>query len=312
MKEIVNVSLIGLGAIGCAYASRIMEAMPESLTVISDPKRRNRYSEGLYVNGRKYYFPCVGPEVVGKPADLVIVTVKFHHLADAIGMIKNHVGPETVILSLLNGISSEEIIGNVYGMDKLLYGMCVGIDAVREEAGVYYSNGGKIYFGERENYSLSPRVEAVRLFLDQCRIPYVVPEDMIRTLWWKFMVNVGINQLSGVLQAPYGVFQRVPEAAELMKAAMREVIAIANAEGISLHEHDIEEFIHFLHTLSPEGKTSMLQDVEARRKTEVEMFAGDVCRLGAKYEVPTPVNDMLLLMIRALEKMFTDYSSLQR
>ena len=117
------------------------------------------------------------------------------------------------------------------------------------------------------------------------------------------MANVGINQASAVLKAPYEIFQKVGEAYELMVLAMREVIAISKKVGIYLNEDDIVEFDKVLHTLSPDGKTSMLQDMEAGRKTEVEMFAGTVIELGRKNGVDTPVNEVLFQMIRTLEQM---------
>ncbi|MCR3921828.1 MAG: ketopantoate reductase family protein [Firmicutes bacterium] len=303
MHNINKVALVGLGAIGCAYASRIMDTDPKLLHVVASEKRAQRWAQGIQVNGHPYFFPLVSPLGPPEPMDIVFVAVKYHQLPQAIEDMRRFVGPQTIILSLLNGISSEEIIAQEYGWEHLLYGLCVGIDAVRENGVVEFSHTGKVMFGEKTNEVPSARVERVQRFFARCNISYEVPTDMIRALWWKFMINVGINQMSGVLRAPYGAFQQIPEATDLMKAAMREVILLSQRARIGLKEDDIEAFIHFLHTLSPEGKTSMLQDVEAGRKTEVEMFAGDVCRLGQEYQLPTPVNEMLLQMIHAMEKM---------
>jgi 2-dehydropantoate 2-reductase len=124
---------------------------------------------------------------------------------------------------------------------------------------------------------------------------------MIRMLWWKFMVNVGMNQASAVMRAPYGVIQSSPHARELMEALMREVVVLAKAGGINLVEKDIDDWYGFLKTLSPRGKTSMLQDIEAGRKTEIEIFAGKVVELGKTHGIPTPVNETLLRIISVLE-----------
>jgi 2-dehydropantoate 2-reductase len=104
-----------------------------------------------------------------------------------------------------------------------------------------------------------------------------------------------------VLRAPYAVFQAAGEARELMDAAMREVVHLAGKAGVDLAEADIRGFDPYLFRLSPQGKTSMLQDVEAGRKTEVEMFAGRVIELGRRYDVPTPVNRSLFAQIRKIE-----------
>jgi 2-dehydropantoate 2-reductase len=125
---------------------------------------------------------------------------------------------------------------------------------------------------------------------------------MIRMLWWKFMINVGVNQASAVMRAPYGVFQSSPDAQALTEALMREVIVLAQRIGVNLAEQDLDEWHPVLKRLSPEGKTSMLQDVEAGRKTEVEIFGGKVVELGERYGVPTPVNQTVLNIIRVLEQ----------
>jgi 2-dehydropantoate 2-reductase len=125
---------------------------------------------------------------------------------------------------------------------------------------------------------------------------------MLRVMWWKFMVNVSMNPPSAVLRAPYGIFQSSPEARALMEALMREVIALAQAEKVNLTEQDIADWYPVLQTLSPQGKTSMLQDIEAERKTEIEMFAGKVVELGQKHGIPTPVNETMLRMIHVLEQ----------
>lgn len=119
------------------------------------------------------------------------------------------------------------------------------------------------------------------------------------------MMNVGVNQISALLRAPYGVFQKIGEARELMEMASREVIRLSERIGINLNEEDLQRYIKVLDTLRPEGKTSMLQDVEAGRKTEVEIFAGTVSELGREYGVATPVNDFLLRAIHTIEQTYS-------
>lgn len=303
MKNIEKIYLIGLGGIGCAYGSKLQDLDPQIIKVIADKERISRYkSKGLIINNKEYNFNYVLPETIGEEADLIIVSVKYHHLAETIKYMKNFVGPDTIILSLLNGISSEEIIGKEFGMDKMLYGMCVGIDAVREDNKTRFSSTGKVNFGEKINLNYSSRVEWIKEIFERANIPYTIPEDMIKTLWWKFMVNVGINQVSAVLRAPYDIFNKVKEARELMEAAMREVIQLSQKIGINLTEADIEEFNQVLKTLDPQNKTSMLQDIEAGRKTEVEMLGGQVCEMGEKYGVDTKVNRTLYNIIKSLEQ----------
>jgi 2-dehydropantoate 2-reductase len=304
---IKNVYLSGLGAVGGAYVGKLFDMDPGYITVIADEKRISKYKEkGVTINSKLYAFKYIHPEDEYAPADLIIIAVKQHQLEQSIKDISKFVGKNTIILSLLNGISSEEIIGERFGMDKLLYAFCVGIDSVKKDTDIHYTNIGRIVFGERANIKLSAKVSAVKELFEKAGIPHVIPENMIREMWWKFMINVGINQASAILRAPYGVFQHVKEARDLMIMASREVLSISEKAGINLNEEDIKNYLSVIDTLSPEGKTSMLQDIEAMRKTEVEIFAGTVIELGIKYEVDTPVNNFIYKSIRTLEKMYLE------
>ena len=299
---IARISIIGAGALGAVYASLLYDMDRDCVSFIATGDRRERLrGEGVVVNGRHYRIPVIPPGDASPPADLMMVAVKHHHLDAAIGEMKSRIGPKTIILSVMNGIDSEERIGAACGMEKVLYALNMGIDALREGNRVTFTTLGKIFFGEAQNPVITKRVARVQALFDRAGIVSETPPDMIRTLWWKFLVNVGINQASAVLRAPYGVFQTSSEARNLMESAMREVIAIAGKAGVDLSERDITEFYKVLSTLGPKGKTSMLQDVEAGRKTEVDMLAGRILSLGKRYGVPTPVNQRLYDSIRAME-----------
>lgn len=303
MKRIKNTLIVGLGAIGGVYGSKLYDMDPESIKIIAGRERAKRYKEnGFLINEKQYGFTYIDPEDNCQPADLIIVSVKAHQLDGAIRDMKNHVGDNTIILSLLNGITSEEIIGKKFGMDKVLYGMCISIDANRNDNKINFPNHGNINFGEKVNKEYSPKVRAVKELFDRAGINYTIPEDMMRALWWKFMINIGINQCSAVLRARYNVFQTMVEAKEVMESPMWEVIRLSQKIGINLNDEDIAKWYEILYSLNPNSRTSMLEDIECGRKTEVEIFAGTVCELGEKYGVDTPVNKMLLNMIKVIEK----------
>ena len=303
MSSLNSVSVIGAGAMGAIYVSILSDMSASSVSIIARGKRYDRLKEeGFVVNGKHYDVPVVRPEDTASPADLIIVAVKNHHLREAIRDMAPRVGDSTIIISVMNGIDSEEQIGAAFGMDKLLYAVAVGIDALRDSTSVIYTTQGKLFFGEADNRILTDRVKRVQELFDRAGIVYETPEDMIRILWWKFMINVGINQTSAILRAPYGIFQTLREARELMDSAMREVTAVATAAQIDITDEDIKIWYGFLSQLSPEGKTSMLQDVEAKRKTEVEMFAGKMMELGNRYGISTPVNETLYRIIKVIEQ----------
>jgi len=307
-KPIQRINIIGAGAVGAAYASIFYDLSPGCVSFIAGGDRFERLRrEGVIVNGKSYPIPVLNSQEPFPAADLLIVTVKHHHLDQTIGEMKNSVGPETIIISLMNGIDSEERIGAVYGVEKILYATVVGIDALREGNNVIYTTQGKIFFGEERNHVLSDRVRRVVDIFNRAGIIHEIPADMIRILWWKFMINVGINQASAALKGSYGVFQTSREAQSLMEASMREVITLAQKLAIDLSGQDIEKWYAVLASLSPTGKTSMLQDVEAGRKTEVEMLAGKIIELGRRHGVPTPVNEQLMHTIKKIEGLNRDH-----
>jgi 2-dehydropantoate 2-reductase len=288
---------------GAYYASKFFRMDPDSVSIIAGGDRRIRLERGLTVNRIHYPVRISDVEQAGGHADLIIVAVKGYDLPAAIRDMEKHVGPDTLILSVMNGIDSEAQLAEPFGSDKVLYCIALGIDAVREADGsVIHTKEGKLLFGEAKNPVRSEKVKRVGRAFDRARIAYEVPVDMIRSLWWKFMINVGVNQVSAVLRATYGVFQSVPEARWLMEAVMEEVIRLAEAEGVSLKEEDIREWVKIMSGLSPEGKTSMLQDVEAGRKTEAEMFGGKVLELAAKHKLRVPVNETIYRIIKVMER----------
>lgn len=303
MKEIKNVAIFGAGAMGAYFSSRFFESTGFSTALVAKNDRFNRLSKnGIIVNGKSYQIPVVNPTENGLPFDLIIVALKHHHLLKTVNDLKNLVGEQTTIISVMNGLDSETIIGSVCGMEKVLYTISVGIDAVREGNSITYSKPGIHYFGEANNQQFSQRVQLVKQAFEKAGINYEIPVDMLRMLWWKFMINVGMNPTSAVMRAPYGLFRDSPEAMELMKASMGEVIALAKAEQINLNNQDLQDWISVLNSLSPSGKTSMLQDIEAGLKTEVEIFCEKVVDLGKSHNTPTPVNQTLLQIVRVLER----------
>lgn len=303
MQPIKRISVIGAGAMGSVYAAKLFEMDRDCISLLAKGERLKRLkNRGLIVNEKHYALPVTRVQEKGPPSDLIIVAVKHHHLPEAIQDMKNRIGDHTVVLSVMNGIESEEQIGAVYGMDKVLYAVAVGIDALRRGNNTTYTTQGKIYFGEAENLVLTDRVKQVQSLFDQAGIAYETPEDMIRIVWWKFMINVGTNQTSAVLRAPFSVLQTSKDARELMASAMREVMEVAKEKRVHLFEEDVENWYSVLSGLSPQGRPSMLQDIEAERKTEVEMFAGKMIQLGKELGIPVPVNETFFRIIKVIEQ----------
>jgi 2-dehydropantoate 2-reductase len=236
--------------------------------------------------------------------DLLIFCVKNYQLEEAIEDVRSFIDDNTILITFLNGVTARTRIHSAYPNNKVLYGLSMKIDAQRVENGVVNTEDGEIHFGEADNTVLSPEVKAVQECFNDSGIKNIVFPDMIRMIWKKFMLNVGVNQVTAVTKAPYGKVTKIGTNLTLFREAMTEVLLIAKASNIDLREEDIEDFVTLMNNFSPSGRTSMLQDVEARRKTEVDYFAGTVIELGKKLNIPTPVNHVLYCIIKSLEELY--------
>ncbi|MGI6333955.1 MAG: ketopantoate reductase family protein [Saccharofermentanales bacterium] len=306
MNRIKTVSLIGLGALGLLFSESFASAAsPGGFRIIADASRQARYrKEGLYNNDKALNnFKMLRPDEACEPADLLIFAVKYGQLSQAIADAALHVGDQTIILSLLNGISSEEDIRAVYG-DKVLGCTVQGMDATKEGNRLYWKNMGAFTVGELYSDQITPRLLLVADYLTRAKLPHTIVTDMRDRMWGKFMLNVGINQVISVFEGNYGTIQREGPERKRMIAAMREVITLAKAEGIKLDDNDLLYWLDVIRPLAAEGMPSMRQDLLQGRKTEVDLFAGTVVKLGQKHGIATPVNQALLGEILALEKKF--------
>jgi len=302
--KINNVLIAGAGAVGLSVAETINRYDHNCVSILAKGERLERYREnGLWVNGEKqdFRFSC------GEKADLIIIATKYHHLDEVIEDIRPSVTKDTAIISLLNGISSERIIAEKLGVRLPPLAMVLGTDALREGEKTIYTQQVIIHFGDAggKNGELEERIAE---FFTRSGVSFVLEANMKRKFWYKYMINVGINQTTAVLRLPYKAFQfnggkdAIPEAKLLMEKTMREVIAVANAEGVDLNEGDMEKIYEPLLKLNPDSSTSMCQDVMAGRKTEVELFSLTIMELAKKHGISVPVNEVLYLQIKTIEK----------
>jgi 2-dehydropantoate 2-reductase len=299
----MRVAILGAGALGGAYAAKLCAHRPAHTVVVARGERLHRLSrDGFVVNGALCRPAVVDCERSTTPVGLILVAVKARQLAAALEDIASLVGPGTILVSLMNGVESEQKIADRYPFAAVLYGVSVGLDATREGNVIRYRSQGTLYLGQAVNSPASPQVRRVRHLIGRCGIIAKVPRDMLGVLWWKFMVNAAINPLSGVLKAPYGVFQAKGWARRTMIDAAREVMAVAAREGVALGRDPLGRWLAVLDTLDPSGKTSMMQDLEVGRATEVQSLSGHVVKLGARHGLATPVNNALLSLVRAAEK----------
>lgn len=217
---------------------------------------------------------------------------------------------KTTAVSLLNGISSEDILAERIPRGRIPDCVAIGMDAVRVGTDMTFGNMGRWQLGVRsglgreESAEQKERLEALTAFLDRAGIDYEICGDIRHSMWNKFMINIGINQTCMVYETTYGGAIAPGPVREELIAAMREVMPVAAAEGVMLTEEDLAQDLLLIGRLSADGCPSMRQDAMAGRKSEAELFAGTLIRLAEKHGIAVPVNERYYRIIREREESY--------
>ncbi|MDD3809801.1 MAG: 2-dehydropantoate 2-reductase [Erysipelotrichaceae bacterium] len=304
MKKIKNVAIIGMGALGVMYGGLIKENLKEGkLYFIGDPARITRLEEDpVYCNGMRCDFEMIDPTMSDIDFDLIIVAVKSTALNSAAKLAKPLVKKDTVVISLLNGISSEEYLEEQLDQGTVITCIAQGMDALKIGNELTYTRLGHLCVGISPSEAhKQEQLTRLRDFFEAMKIPSTLEADINHRVWGKWMLNVGVNQVVMVIKGTFASVQHEGPARDLMIGAMKEVIEVANASGINLGEDDLEGYLDLIATLNPEGMPSMAQDGVARRYSEVEMFSGTVIKKARALGIPVPINEQLYSQVRQIE-----------
>ena len=214
---------------------------------------------------------------------------------------------DTAVISVLNGITSEEVLAERFGWDRVL--LCIAQQMDSRKVGAVVTAGcvGVMALGVRDPEDAAQRANLARVteWLAAVEQPFIVPADIQHQLWGKLICNVGVNQACAVYDCCFNGIHVPGEAREAMIAAMGEVAAVGRACGIALTDDDVAYWLDIIDHLNPAGMPSLRQDVLARRPTEVELFSGTINRLGAAHGIPTPQNERFYAAIKELESSFS-------
>lgn len=297
--KIQCIDIVGLGALGVMYADFFTKKLgKERVRVLADKERVERYRrETVTFNGEVCDFNYRDAAEETEPAQLLLFTVKYGALEQAMEEVAHLVGANTILLSALNGIRSEEDLGRKFGKEKVVHCIAQKMAAMKEGNAAICTNPGELALGILDG-GVTENLNVVKIFFDETGFTYSCPADMRHAMWAKLLCNVGVNQTLALYGGTYKDVQKEGEAREMMKAAMRETILVANAEGVDLTEEDLNEWLKIIDGLNPDGEPSMRQDSKAGRKTEVVLFAGTICELGKKHCIATPVNDIFMEKVK--------------
>lgn len=302
---IEKVGIIGRGAIGVLFGGLIQERIGrDNLCFIADADRAEQYRKRPIVcNGTMTEFQYVSDSDESGPVDLLLISVKGPVLLESLETVRGFVKDDTIILSLLNGITSERITEEVLGKGIVLHSIAQLMDAVKQGDQVTYTRTGEIVIGT-DSEEKQAALSELEQFFQEIHLPHHRAKDIIHEQWSKLMLNCGINQICAVYDVPYRGCQQPGKLRDLFIAEMEEVQRIAAKEGILISREEIDGWVKAVDGLSPDAMPSMRQDMLAHRKSEVDFFAKAIIELGEKHGVLTPINAHLYEKIKEKEAAF--------
>jgi 2-dehydropantoate 2-reductase len=300
MKEIKNVLICGLGGVGTLCAAQISKVKDINLKIVVDEIRYKKYTkEPTFFNDVQYDFDYVLPDNQDFKADLIIIATKSDGFDAAIKEIKSFTKNDTIFISLLNGISSEEKLAFLYGWDNTLISFYIGNSCIREDRRTTMQGNYKIVIGTKSK--LPRALNYLAEFFTKTNINFEISDNILDEYWKKFMINVGINQLCAVTGLSLKQIKEDKELTDTLKGLMKEVKSIAKEQGVYHSNKIYKSAEKFLLNELEDAHPSMLQDIESGRKTEVDMFAGTVLSMGKECGIETPLNKKIYEEIKEIE-----------
>lgn len=293
--------IIGAGAMGSIFAYFFNKAGIPTVLYEKIPSVVEKMSSGLNVvvggsTERIAVEVSADPSVL-RPCDIVFLFVKSHSTRDAAREVKAHLSPTSLVVTLQNGIGNMEALLEFFPEDRVVYGSTfIGANKVDERT-VAYGGSVDIAFGGKDRRSCERVLDIFRRAGLSARID---PNPDV-TVWKKAIINAAINPLGALLDIPNARILEIEEAKLLQEALAGEAVAVARRRGLDIDFGEMVELTREVCLKTAANISSMLQDIRAGRKTEIDSINGVISRYGRELGVPTPVNDTICSLVRARE-----------
>ncbi|CDE68831.1 MAG: 2-dehydropantoate 2-reductase [Clostridium sp. 44_14] len=299
--KIQSVAVLGAGAVGSYVIWGLSHKKDIRLGVIAEGERADRLKKGGCRINDEVYRPEVWSPQEAEDVDLLIVSLKYGSLPEALESIKTIVGEHTTVMSLMNGVDSEELIAEQVGDDRVLRSL-IKVASHKEENGYYFNPETTlgIIFGELAAPFDSERVQAIESLFADTGIHFRSTEFIREEIWGKFRLNVCNNLPQAILGAGVGCYSDSTHMKAISDGLRRELEQIALAKGIDMSK--MAGTSGRGSAVPASARYSTLQDLDAGRHTEIDMFSGALMRMGEELGIPTPYNEYTYHMIKALEE----------
>jgi 2-dehydropantoate 2-reductase len=301
----VRVLVLGAGAVGGYFGARLAGGGHDVTLVARGANLEALRRDGLVLELPGETRHLAGIAAVGDPAEapppeVVLVCVKSYDTAAAAASLRPVVRPDTVLLSLQNGVENEAVLAEVLGLPSLLVGLTfIGVELVAPGT-VYYTGRGEILFGEPDG-SESPRARRLADAFAAAGVPHQLRRDILVVAWEKLAWNAAFNAVTTLTGATVGAALALPASRALVLATMIETDAVATGAGISVRRERLARVLAESADQMADFATSMLQDLRRGRRLEHDALNGAVVRAAARTGVPAPLNRTLLGLLARLD-----------
>lgn len=303
----MKIAIYGAGAVGGYYGGRLAQAGHDVTFIARGENLRALQANGLRVDSSMGDFTINPVKAVSDPAeigvvDLVIPGVKTWQLPGILPGMAALVGPQTVIVTVQNGVDSHLVIGEALGQEKVIAGITRLFSTLVEPGHIVHGGtASQFIIGELDG-SITPRVQAIYDMLNATPgIQAALTTDIQRELWAKLVMITAFGGTGSVTRAPIGVILSVPETRAMIEASVLEIAAVAAASGHPLASDVLEKSLAFFKNQPYLGTSSLQRDIMAGRRSELQSLIGTVVRVAREKNVPVPVNNFIYSVLLPTE-----------
>ena len=297
----MKVALIGAGAVGAYFIKGFGDAPVGSVSeffVIADGERKERLTrDGVKING-KIYHPTVKTSKEAGICDVIVVATKSTKIREITDYLPDMTGEQTAVLSMLNGVESEEIIAAKIGWEHVIHSIILIASRRTSEEVVYDEDyPTTIFYGALESVTNAPaKLQAVSDAFAGTRINVKRSKDIMYDEWYKYARNITNNFPQAVLCAPAAMYTRSEHGLFIAEKLWQEVRVLAQLKGVTLSEH-VE-----LYPCADSSRYSTLQDIDSKRRTEADSLCGYLINLANENNIPVPYLEYTYNAIKVLEE----------
>lgn len=305
----MKIAVVGPGAMGCLFAVYLAEAGHEVRVLDHRPERAKQLSDqGLFAEGvRGEHHQRVLVSVLAEDladSELILVCVKSYHTREAIAAVSSAMNPKAHVLTLQNGLGNIETLAEAVGLDRVFGGVTSQGATALAPGRVRHAGLGQTIIGAAIGHGQEEALGRAAGALHQAGIETRIDNRVESLVWSKLMVNVGINALTALTRLRNGQLLDYPGTVSCMEKAVSEMLAVAEALRIPLIHDDPVAQVKAVARATAGNVSSMLQDVLAGRRTEIDSINGAIVKRGHCLGLATPVNETLTVLVRTLESSY--------